>query len=95
AVDGADFVYTDVWVSMGQDEESAQRRATFASYKVDSALMAKARPGARFLHCLPAIRGEEVAAEVIDGPQSLVWRQAENRFHAARGAIAWLLGLRP
>ena len=95
AVDSADFVCTDVWVSMGQDEESAQRRATFASYRVDSELMARAKPGAHFLHCLPAIRGEEVTAEVIDGPQSEVWRQAENRFHAARGAIAWLLGVRP
>ena len=94
AVEGADLVYTDVWVSMGQDEETAERRATFAPYRVDSALMAKARSGAHFLHCLPAVRGEEVTAEVIDGPQSAVWRQAENRYHAARGAIAWLLGVR-
>ena len=93
AVDGADFVYTDVWVSMGQDEERAERRATFAPYRVDSAMMEKAKPDAHFLHCLPAIRGEEVAAEVIDGPQSAVWRQAENRYHAARGALAWLLGV--
>lgn len=95
AVDGADFVYTDVWVSMGQDAESADRRAAFAPYRVDAELMAKAKPDARFLHCLPAIRGEEVTAEVIDGPHSAVWRQAENRFHAARGALAWLLGVRP
>jgi ornithine carbamoyltransferase len=95
AVEDADFVYTDVWVSMGQDEESAERRTIFAPYRVDSALMAKAKPNAQFLHCLPAIRGEEVTAEVIDGPQSAVWRQAENRYHAARGAIAWLLGVRP
>lgn len=94
AVDGADFVYTDVWVSMGQDAESAARREAFAPYRVDAGLMARARPDARFLHCLPAIRGEEVTAEVIDGPRSAVWRQAENRFHAARGALAWLLGVR-
>lgn len=95
AVEGADFVYTDVWVSMGQDEESADRRRIFAPYQVNADLMARAKPGARFLHCLPAIRGQEVTADVIDGPQSAVWQQAENRYHAARGAIAWLLGVRP
>ena len=95
AVDGADIVYTDVWVSMGQDEESADRRSAFAPYQVNPALMAKAKPDAHFLHCLPAIRGEEVTADVIDGPQSAVWLQAENRYHAARGALAWLLGVRP
>ena len=95
AVDGADIVYTDVWVSMGQDEESADRRSAFAPYQVNPALMARAKPDSHFLHCLPAIRGEEVTADVIDGPQSAVWLQAENRFHAARGALAWLLGVRP
>jgi ornithine carbamoyltransferase len=95
AVEDADVVYTDVWVSMGQDEESEERAAVFASYQVDEALMARAKPGACFLHCLPAIRGQEVTAPVIDGPQSAVWRQAENRFHAARGALAYLLGERP
>lgn len=92
AADGADLVYTDVWVSMGQDSESDERADVFAAYQVDEALMARAKPGACFLHCLPAIRGREVTAPVIDGPQSAVWRQAENRYHAARGALAYLLG---
>ncbi len=89
AVEGADIVYTDVWVSMG-GEESAERRAAFEPYQVDEALMALA-PSARFLHCLPAHRGEEVTAPVIDGPRSAVWRQAENRMHTARGALLWML----
>lgn len=92
AVAGADIVYTDVWVSMGQDNEAEARRRAFAGYGVDAALMAKS-PGAWFLHCLPARRGEEVSAEVIDGPRSAVWRQAENRMHTARGAMAWMLGV--
>jgi ornithine carbamoyltransferase len=95
AVEGADVVYTDVWVSMGQDSESEERAAVFAPYQVDEALMARAKPDACFLHCLPAIRGQEVTAPVIDGPHSAVWRQAENRYHAARGALAYLLGVRP
>jgi ornithine carbamoyltransferase len=94
AVEGADIVYTDVWVSMGQDEETEARARAFAGYRVDEALMARC-PGARFLHCLPARRGEEVSAGVIDGPQSAVWLQAENRMHTARGALAWLMGVRP
>jgi ornithine carbamoyltransferase len=94
AVDGAEIVYTDVWVSMGQDDESDARRAAFAGYQVDAALMAKAAPGAHFLHCLPARRGEEVTDAVIEGPQSAVWKQAENRMHSARGALAWLAGVR-
>ena len=81
---GADAVYTDVWTSMGQEEEPAIRRAAFAGYTVDDALMAAAGDQAWFLHCLPAHRGEEVAAEVIDGPRSVVWQQAANRMHAAR-----------
>jgi ornithine carbamoyltransferase len=89
AVEGADIVYTDVWVSMG-DEDTSERRAAFEPYKVNEALMALA-PNARFLHCLPAHRGEEVTAPVIDGPRSAVWRQAENRMHTARGAMLWLL----
>ncbi len=95
AVDDASVVYTDVWVSMGQDEETEARKEIFRPYQVNSRLMDKAAPDAAFLHCLPAIRGEEVTADVIDGPQSGVWKQAENRFHAARGALAWLLGIRP
>ena len=94
AVDGADIVYTDVWVSMGQDEESETRLKAFADYQVDAKLMARSRD-AWFLHCLPARRGEEVSAEVIDGPRSAVWRQAENRMHSARGAMAWMMGVRP
>jgi len=90
AVAGADIVYTDVWVSMGQAEETARRKAALAPYQVDAALMALA-PDAWFLHCLPARRGEEVEAAVIDGPRSAVWRQAENRMHTARGALAWML----
>jgi ornithine carbamoyltransferase len=93
AVDGADIVYTDVWVSMGQDGEAEARARAFAAYRVDEALMARCH-GARFLHCLPARRGEEVSAGVMDGPQSAVWLQAENRMHTARGALAWLMGAR-
>jgi ornithine carbamoyltransferase len=91
AVDGVDAVYTDVWASMGQEAEAAQRREDFAAFTVDDALMAGAAPGALFLHCLPAHRGEEVAASVIDGPQSAVWQQATNRMHAQRGLLVWLL----
>jgi ornithine carbamoyltransferase len=89
AAEGADIIYTDVWVSMG-GEESEERRRAFEPYQVDEALMEVA-PKARFLHCLPARRGEEVTAPVIDGPRSAVWRQAENRMHTARGAMLWLL----
>ena len=89
AVEGADIVYTDVWVSMG-GEDSDERRAAFEPYQVDEALMARAND-AWFLHCLPARRGEEMTAPVIDGPRSVVWRQAENRMHTARGAMLWML----
>jgi ornithine carbamoyltransferase len=94
AAEGAEIVYTDVWVSMGQDEESEARMKAFERYRVDEALMARTA-GARFLHCLPARRGEEVSAAVIDGPASEIWRQAENRMHTARGVLAWLMGVRP
>jgi ornithine carbamoyltransferase len=94
AVAGVDIVYTDVWVSMGQDAEVDARRAAFANYQVNAALMA-ACPEAHFLHCLPARRGEEVVDEIIDGPRSAVWRQAENRMHSARGALAWMTGVTP
>jgi ornithine carbamoyltransferase len=90
AVAGADFVYTDVWVSMGQDAQAESRRRLLASYQVDEALMARA-PEAYFLHCLPARRGEEVTDGVIDSPRSAVWLQAENRMHTARGALAWMV----
>lgn len=90
AIAGADIVYTDVWVSMGQDTDSERRMADLAPYQVNSELMAAA-PDAHFLHCLPARRAEEVTAEVIDGPQSAVWQQVQNRMHTARGALMWLL----
>ena len=92
AVAGVDAVYTDVWTSMGQEAEQSRRRAAFAGYTVDQALMAAAGPDARFLHCLPAHRGEEVSADVIDGPQSAVWQQAANRMHATRALLAELGG---
>lgn len=93
AVKGARVVYTDVWVSMGQDAEAAERLRAFAPYQVDAALMAAA-DDAYFMHCLPARRGEEVTHEVIESPRSAVWRQAENRMHTVRAALAWLMGVR-
>jgi ornithine carbamoyltransferase len=89
AAEGADIIYADVWVSMG-GKDSDERRAAFEPYQVDETLMERA-PNAWFLHCLPARRGEEVTAAVIDGPRSAVWRQAENRMHTARGAMLWML----
>ena len=90
AVDQADFVYTDVWTSMGQEAESEKRRNDFAEFEVNESLMSRAANGAKFLHCLPARRGEEVTAEVIEGPRSLVVQQAENRMHAQKGLVVWL-----
>jgi len=95
AVDGADAVYTDVWASMGQEEEAAARKKIFAPYQVTSDVMAKAKKDAIFLHCLPAHRGEEVAADVIDGPQSRVFDQAENRLHAQKALMLALLEYSP
>ena len=91
AVQNADVIYTDVWASMGQESESARRQNDFAGFCVDSELMAKAPSGCRFMHDLPAKRGLEVTDEVIDGPASIVFQQAENRMHLAKGLIAWLL----
>ena len=91
AVDGADIVVTDTWVSMGKEEEKAHRVATFGGYQVTTELMGRARPDALFLHCLPADRGYEVAADVIDGPQSVIWDEAENRLHAQKALLVWLL----
>ena len=91
AVEGAHAVYTDVWASMGQEAEASARREAFAGFTVDAALMVAVADDAVFLHCLPAHRGEEVSSEVLEGPRSRVWRQAENRMHAARGALTWLL----
>ncbi len=90
AVEGADVVYTDVWTSMGQEEETEVRKRAFEGFAVTSELMGRANPDAVFLHCLPAHRGEEVTSEVVDAPSSRVWHQAENRMHAARGLMAWL-----
>ena len=91
AMSGADVVYTDVWTSMGQEQEAEKRRKDFAGFRVDRRLMARASADAVFLHCLPAHRGEEVASTVIDGPRSRVWEQAANRMHAARGILLWLM----
>ena len=91
AVAGADAVLTDVWVSMG-DRDPERRRRLLAPYQVDAALMTAAQPDALFMHCLPAHRGEEVVAEVIDGARSVVFEQAENRLHAQKGILAWCLG---
>jgi ornithine carbamoyltransferase len=91
AVDGADVVATDTWVSMGQESEKAERIAPFRGYAVDSDLMKRADDDAVVLHCLPAYRGMEIAADVIDGPQSVVWDEAENRLHAQKALLTWLL----
>ncbi|HXH64839.1 MAG TPA: ornithine carbamoyltransferase [Mariprofundaceae bacterium] len=91
AAAGADLVTTDVWASMGQEDEQAEREKAFAGFTVDARLMAEARPDALFMHCLPAHRGEEVTADVIDGPQSVVWDEAENRLHVQKALMEFLL----
>ncbi|WP_349904562.1 ornithine carbamoyltransferase [Parafrigoribacterium humi] len=91
AAAGADVVVTDTWVSMGKEDEKAQRLVDLAQYRVDTDLMALAKPDALFMHCLPADRGYEVTAEVIDGPQSVIWDEAENRLHAQKALLVWLL----
>jgi len=91
AAAGAHLVATDVWASMGQEEEQALRCEAFARFQVDAPLMARAARDALFMHCLPAHRGEEVSAEVIDGPQSVVWDEAENRLHAQKALLEFLL----
>jgi ornithine carbamoyltransferase len=88
---GAHLVTTDVWTSMGFEAENDQRRQAFARWKVDAAMMSRAQPDALFMHCLPAHRGEEVAAEVLDGPQSVVWDEAENRLHAQKALLEYLV----
>lgn len=90
AVADADVVTTDTWVSMGMEAEKEQRVKTFAGYTVDAKLMGLAKPSAIFLHCLPAYRGYEVSAEVLDGPQSRIWDEAENRLHAQKALMLWL-----
>ena len=91
AVDGVDVVYTDTWTSMGQEKEAELRRQVFQPYQVNPSLMARARPDAIFMHCLPAHRGEEVTNEVIDSPQSVVYQQAENRLHIQKALLFALL----
>lgn len=94
AVAGAHAVHTDTWVSMGQEDDKAARRQAFEGYTVDDAMMSAADPSAVFMHCLPAYRGFEVSADVIDGPRSVVFEQAHNRMHAVRAVMAFLLGVR-
>ena len=91
AVEDADVVVTDTWISMGQ-AHAETKLAAMMPFQVDGALMAAAKPGAKFLHCLPAHRGEEVTADVIDGPQSLIWQEAENRLHAQKAILRWCFG---
>ena len=92
AVDGVDAVYTDVWTSMGKENEAASRLSRFRPYQVNAALMSHARPDAVFMHCLPAHRGDEVTDEVMDGPQSVVFDQSENRLHAQKALLLLLVG---
>ena len=91
AARGADLVTTDVWTSMGYEAENEKRRAAFADWQVDETMMRAAKPDALFMHCLPAHRGEEVTAGVMDGPQSVVWDEAENRLHAQKALMEYLL----
>lgn len=95
AVTDADIVVTDVWASMGQESEAESRAARFMPYQVNAGLMQHAKPDAVFMHCLPAHRGEEVTADVIDGPQSVVWEEAGNRLHAQKALLEFLLGVMP
>ena len=92
AVEGADVVYTDVWTSMGQEDEKSQRLDAFSRYTVNSDLMAETNANSIFMHCLPAHRGEEVTDEVIESPRSKVFLQAQNRMHSARGLLSWIVG---
>ena len=95
AAKDADLIVTDVWASMGQEEEQRIREKAFADYQVNSHIMAQAKPDALFMHCLPAHRGEEVSAEVIDGPQSVVFQEAENRLHSQKALLEFLMGTMP
>ncbi len=91
AVDGADVIYTDVWVSMGQEKEARERMKTFKGYQVNAQLLNKAKPDSIVMHCLPAHRGQEITDDVIDGPRSVVWDQAENRMHVQKALLVALL----
>ena len=95
AAAGADVLYTDVWASMGQEAEAGERTLVFRQYKVDQAAVDRAAPDVVVLHCLPAHRGQEITDEVIDGPHSAVWDQAENRLHTAKALLLWILGSEP
>jgi len=92
AVVGADVLYTDVWTSMGQEQESSERAALFGRYQLNADVVAQAKDEVMVMHCLPAHRGEEITADVLDGPRSIVWDQAENRLHSQKALLAWLLG---
>ena len=92
SVDGADVLVTDSWTSMGQEDDGLDRVAPFRPCRIDGELLARAAPGATVLHCLPAHRGDEITAEVLDGPASAVWDEAENRLHAQKALLTWLLG---
>jgi len=92
AVRGADILYTDIWTSMGQEEEAETRLRVFPPYQINAALLAQAKGDALVMHCLPAHRGQEITDEVADGPQSVIFDQTENRLHAQKAALAWLLG---
>ena len=91
AVEGADVIYTDVWASMGQEKERAGRKRRFKGYQVNSRLLQRAKKRAMVMHCLPAHAGEEISAEVLEGPQSIVFDQAENRLHGQKGILEFLL----
>ena len=91
ALDGADAVATDTWVSMGQESDADRRQQPFVPFRLDAEGLAKAAPGALVLHCLPAYRGKEITADVLDGPQSVVWDEAENRLHAQKALLTWVL----
>jgi len=91
AVDGADVLATDTWVSMGQEGEAGERTLPFVPFALDDAALARAADGAVVLHCLPAYRGKEISASVLDGPASAVWDEAENRLHAQKALLVWLL----
>ena len=86
-------MYTDTWVSMGQEADAARRREAFAPYQVNDALMALAKPGALFMHCLPAHRNDEATSAVMDGPHSVIFDEAENRLHAQKAVMRWCLGV--
>ena len=91
AAEGADVLYTDVWTSMGQENESDERAEILKGFRIDESVVSVASPNVKVMHCLPAHRGEEISAEVMDGPRSVVWDQAENRLHAQKALLVWLL----